>query len=291
MATVTQKIRVRSKRYQRRFANRAEQKRRVPWPESPPPQDGSTAAVIVSFNTRELTRHTLHSLFSAVGPDLGSVVVVDNGSDDGSLEDLRAAAHSGALTLLENRGLSQHGPGLNAALSYLAAVPEALDISEVWLLDSDVVILREDVLKDARRAMRLSGAAVVGEKRSHSDLVLLCSILLDPRRAWRADTPVFLWDGLPSDELQEHLLQQRERIEQFPFADGGYLIHVGAGTLRMLRERGEEVGDWSATYSGLDDGEDRYLSLLTNFRRGAGALDATDFAECLRELRSPGGEQ
>lgn len=278
MSSMWRKVRTRMGAYRRRYVNGREQRRRVPWPTDESPTSGRTVVVIVSFNTRELTRHTLWSLFSQLGRQVDEVVVVDNGSDDGSLEDLQSAADRGAITLAKNKGVPQHGPGINCALSMLAARPNSHEIGRVWILDSDVVVLRPDTLQDALRAMESSGAAMVGERRLDGDLLLLCSVVIDPAKVWIAQNPVFRWDGLPSDELQRDLQERGQKTAHFPFSEGRYLLHVGGGTLRVLADRGASTGhQWDPTYSWLTDGEAVYAQELARFRADAGRLNAEEF--------------
>jgi len=79
------------------------------------------AVVTVSYNTRELTALLLWSLRTIVNwPDL-EIVVVENGSADGSAELLAEAAQAGICVLLANDVNRQHGPGLNQGISWLAA--------------------------------------------------------------------------------------------------------------------------------------------------------------------------
>jgi GT2 family glycosyltransferase len=91
------------------------------WPTGDGAGGASVAAVTVSYNTRELTALLLWSLRTIVRwPEL-EIVVVDNGSRDGSAQLLAEAERGGVCTLLANPGNRQHGPGLSQGISHLAA--------------------------------------------------------------------------------------------------------------------------------------------------------------------------
>ncbi len=93
------------------------------WPAGPAASRESATALIVSYNTRELTAFLLWSLRTIVSwPEL-EIVVVDNGSRDGSPQLLAEAGRGGVCTLLANHGNRHHGPGLNQGISYLASRP------------------------------------------------------------------------------------------------------------------------------------------------------------------------
>ena len=93
------------------------------WPAGPGASRGSVAALTVSYNTRELTAFLLWSLRTILRwPEL-EIVVVDNGSRDGSAQLLAEAERDGVCTLLANHGNRHHGPGLNQGISYLASRP------------------------------------------------------------------------------------------------------------------------------------------------------------------------
>jgi len=65
------------------------------WPAVPGASRGSVAALTVSYNTRELTAFLLWSLRTIVSwPEL-EIVVVDNGSRDGSAQLLAEAGREG----------------------------------------------------------------------------------------------------------------------------------------------------------------------------------------------------
>jgi len=54
----------------------------------------------------------LWSLYRFLGPELRSVVFVDNGSSDGSSEILQACARAGLCELILNSTNRYHGPGM-----------------------------------------------------------------------------------------------------------------------------------------------------------------------------------
>jgi hypothetical protein len=92
------------------------------WPADPRASRKSATALVVSHNTRELTAFLLWSLCTVVSwPEL-EIVVVDNGSRDGSAQLLAEAGRGGVCTLLANHGNCHHGPGLNQGISYLASL-------------------------------------------------------------------------------------------------------------------------------------------------------------------------
>jgi glycosyltransferase involved in cell wall biosynthesis len=91
------------------------------WPGKSGAGHEKVAVVTVSYNTQELTALLLWSLRTIVNwPDL-EIVVVDNGSADGSAELLAEAAQARICVLLANDVNRQHGPGLNQGISWLAA--------------------------------------------------------------------------------------------------------------------------------------------------------------------------
>jgi hypothetical protein len=127
------------------------------WPAGPGASRGSVAALTVSYNTRELTAFLLWSLCTILSwPEL-EVVVVDNGSRDGSAQLLAGAERGGACTLLANQGNRHHGPGLNQGISYLAARSGSRP-EWIWILDSDVVAARPSDGGDPSLGLLVSAA-------------------------------------------------------------------------------------------------------------------------------------
>lgn len=86
--------------------------------------------VTVSYNTLELTAFLLWSLHRVLDSPDAEVVIVDNGSIDGSGELLSDAQDAGLCVLLVNDRNVGHGRALNQALSFLSSRPRLLD--RVW---------------------------------------------------------------------------------------------------------------------------------------------------------------
>ena len=88
------------------------------WPSTNPSIDPSGVVVVtVNYNTKRLVSMLLWSLYRFLGFELRSVIVVDNGSSDGSTEILQACARAGLCELIPNAANRYHGPATNQALS------------------------------------------------------------------------------------------------------------------------------------------------------------------------------
>lgn len=160
---------------------------------------GRVAIVTVSFNTLELTALLLWSLHRVLEWPDTEIIIVDNGSTDGSRELLAEAQDAGFCVLLVNDRNVGHGLALNQALSFLSTRPHRPD--RVWILDSDCVVARPSVL--AHVACGDGGAAaIVGEPPWdpwHGQMrFALYSLLVDPAKVVRPDVELFEEGGDPA---------------------------------------------------------------------------------------------
>jgi Glycosyl transferase family 2 len=208
--------------------------------------------VVVSHATRDHLSHLLLTLFRVLPEHaVARLVVVDNASTDGSRERLAALADAGLLTLIANRRQRHHGPALNQALSWLAR--HAPETEAVLVLDSDVLVLRAEAVRNALAALRASGAGLLGQEerlREHdADLVPLNALLLDPRQVWRAPIEPFHDEGDPSAGLQRSALAAGVGIAFFPLRHHSYLLHLGRGTLARVG-RGHREHAWAQAHPG-----------------------------------------
>lgn len=270
----------------RLWDNLAEGWRRTPWPAGAEVRDAPAVAVVtVNYNTAELTAHLLYSLFRVLEPrSLARVVVVDNDSDDGSAALLSALRDRGLIDLVRNQWLTYHGPGLNRGLSHLARLQQrgAADTDLVWVLDSDVVVLRPQVLTDAVRSLTSNRAALAAELGPEEPALLpkgcfyVSSMLIDPGRAWRRGVRPFWEHGSPGAGMQRSLEDRREPMVEFPFYRDQYLLHLGQGTLDRLVARNDRANryyQWATRprsytyhYSGNPDGARHYDAFLRRFQ-------------------------
>jgi glycosyltransferase involved in cell wall biosynthesis len=255
------------------------------------------AAVTVSYNTRELTAFLLWSLRTIVNwPEL-EILVVDNGSRDGSAQLLAEAEGGGVCTVLANPGNRHHGPALNQAISSLASRPGSRP-EWIWILDSDVVAARPDALSAAITTARQHSAALVGEPQNdqwHPDGRFgMYSLLMDPVVAWREEAGPFADGGDPSLGLLVCAVRLGIPMAPFPFAAAGHVIHRGRGSLAAVHAAGDRshpfyewAGDHHAPhFAGIPGADQRYDALLQEFRQETGQLTGrTLTAACHRGRR------
>jgi GT2 family glycosyltransferase len=158
------------------------------WPRSRHADARGVVVIAVNYNTRDLIAVLLWSIHRALRDRAQCVLVVDNGSTDGSRALLEGCREAGLCELIANDANRYHGPALNQAMSHLAA-REGDALSErprwVWLLDSDCVVVRADVLTDVISEASSHRAALVGERWwdpwHDCDRLALHSLLIDPR--------------------------------------------------------------------------------------------------------------
>jgi Glycosyl transferase family 2 len=263
--------------------------RRTPWP------IGSTAAgseqprvgiVVASFNTRRLIAHLVFSLYRLLGRgEFAQIVVVDNASNDGSRELLNALHSARLIHLIRNRSQRYHGPALTQGISWLARRQRAVAADDrldyVWVLDSDVIVLRRDTVQAALNLLEGSNAAVVGQRmgdpvydrllRNNREMLNPCSLMLDPARIWRQPIAPFVEDGAPSTALQVAADEHGLPLIGFPFIEDCYLLHLGRGTLREVaagQVTANRYYEWAANHRDYHfGGQANGARLLADFVR------------------------
>jgi glycosyltransferase involved in cell wall biosynthesis len=246
-----------------------ERLRRVAWPRrtDPPPDPPRVSVVTVNYNTGPLVARLIFSVCRVLAPPApATIVVVDNGSTDGSGSLLGPLADAGIVQVVDNVRRPYHGPGLNRGVSFLARAQRdgTIDTDLVWALDSDVAVLRAAVA-----ALRAGRAVMVGQEQPYDQArprldryAHPASLLFDPRVVWRHSVPAFLEDGAPAVMMQHVLRRRGRRVVDHPFFADGYLLHLGGGTLGTLVRDGlvdNRYHDWGlehgvAHYHGNRDG-------------------------------------
>ena len=224
-------------------------------------RSNKVAIAVVSYNTAPLVSLLLFSLFRVLGRDqIARIVVVDNASTDDSPQMLKAFQEQGLLDVIFNKKQQYHGPALNQAIKHLADVNRKIGESQdgfdhVWILDSDVIVLRRDAFAHAAKFLEEQQAAVVGEFQYDAlseGYAHISSLLIDPEKVWRRSVTPFEHSGAPARSLQISLRRHSLKICDFPFRSQNYILHLGRGTLKVIAENNERDNpyyDWAMQHS------------------------------------------
>jgi glycosyltransferase involved in cell wall biosynthesis len=261
----------------------------------------SVAVVVANYNTCRLIAQLVFSLYRLLGRDqFSQVVVVDNASTDGSREVLAALHRARLIHLIRNRTQRYHGPALTQGISWLTR--SRSQVEYVWVLDSDVVVLRSDTVRDALATARQADAAAVGQKlgdpaynrllTKNPEMLDPCSMLLDPRRMWQSSIPPFLEDGAPATALQLAADGLGLRLVDFPFVEDEYVLHLGRGTLREIALSGDAPNryyEWALDhqephFGGHSRGAELYREFCDRFEAEVGELTPENLVQAI--LRS-----
>jgi glycosyltransferase involved in cell wall biosynthesis len=222
-------------------------------------REGTKSGIIVaSYNTATLISHLLFSIFRILDRKfVARIVVVDNGSTDGTLPLLRELKRAGLIDLIENRRQKYHGPALNQAVNYLKKITRrsqspADAIRYILIVDSDTVVLRPDLLDKSIAAIEDSQAALAGQFQSLDyydfSYAHISCILFKPHLVWRRRIAPFDDGGEPGLAMQISMEKAGLKRLDFPFRNHGFLVHLGRGTLRAIYENEEKDNkhyEWS----------------------------------------------
>ncbi len=258
------------------------------WP--PAVSEAPTGVVIasVNYNTKPLIAQLLWSVYRFLGDTVESILIVDNGSTDGSVELLQEVAAAGLCELIVNRQNRHHGPALSQAISHLAQRQQSHLNGHpwIWLLDSDCLIARADAATAAIDAAVAANAALVGESYwnqwNDDDRFFGFSLLLDPAQAWRAAIGAIPDGGDPIGDFEQACRAQGVSCLAFPYTQDGYLIHLGRSTLAAVRQRGETENPhyaWAQDhhephFQQVSAAQGRYAELAKEFNEQVPTLEA-----------------
>ena len=259
------------------------------WPDMPSASGDRVAVVTVSYNTKELTALLIWSLRSILDWPALEIVVVDNGSADGSAELLAEAEEAGLCVYIRNEINRMHGPGLNQGISLLASRGEQLP-TWVWVLDSDVVVVHPGALAASLAFAEHEAAALLGESwwdqwhKVHRFETY--SLLFRPSEVWRPGAEAFAEGGDPSFDLLQSAKEREIHLAEFPFVADSYIIHRGRASLAAVAESGEVSNphyEWAVTkhepHFGLVAGaKEEYEELLRTFRKEVGEISGSTLA-------------
>lgn len=213
--------------------------------------------VIVNYNTRDLLTILLFSIFKNLSIDrISKIIIVDNNSQDGSKILLKNLNNNPLIKVVNNRNQQYHGPALNQGIALLNKIRKReKPFRFIWILDSDVIILKKNILKDAIDFMINKNAAVIGQfQYDHSNLgdPHVSSILIDPEKVWNRQIHPFTNNGMPTVLFYKDIRKHEMKIYDFPFRSNNYILHIGRGTLMQIFKNQEKINQhfqWSNTHN------------------------------------------
>lgn len=245
----------------------------------------NVSIVIVNYNTKLLISSLIYSIYKQCYGSFNRIIVVDNNSNDGSKELLYDMHDAGLIDIILNEKQRYHGPGLNDGIDFLTKCQkhpnEEKDITDyIWVLDSDVVILRNDTIKNSIKGLKEANACLCGQ---FSDNISwgyadISSLLFDPILIWKRGFSPFEEHGLPAKALQESVIKHSLKRLDFPYQKDNYIIHLHRGTLKGISANDLKNNRYYSWAKGLDNSYNTLPEVYTKFM--------TKFNEEVPELTS-----
>ncbi len=190
--------------------------------------------IIVNWNTRELLRDCLASVYEQTWPVGLEVIVVDNASSDGSVEMLEAQFPQ--VTVIAN----------DTNVGFAAANNQGMEIARgryVLLLNSDTVVLDGAIDKALAYAQRHPEAAVVGCRVLNADRTLQNTCFMYPSVLNMTLAASYLYKLFPRSRFFG-----RERMTWWPRDDEREVDVVTGCFMMVRREAIEQVGMFDTNY-------------------------------------------
>lgn len=199
---------------------------------SVPASDLVVSAVIVSFNTRPLTTRCLRTLLPEITPFSSEVIVVDNGSADGSVAAVREEFPT--VRVIESGQNIGFGPANNLALREAQG-------KYLLLLNSDAFPQPGAIGKLVNYLEEHPDVGVVGPRLLNTDgsMQLSCFRFPTPRQAWCEN----LW---VSSMFPEHLVLGNYR--RWPHDSEREVDWIVGACMLMRREVFEQVGGFDESF-------------------------------------------
>jgi glycosyltransferase involved in cell wall biosynthesis len=278
-----------------------EEQHRWPSPYNAVGEPSRVAVVTVNYNTRDLIALLLWSVYRVLEPSALTVVVVDNGSIDGSPQFLADLSTAGLCSVLANDRNCGHGSGLNQAMSFLAHRAEVIGAGPdwVWVLDSDCVVARPDALSAPLGKAVASGASLVGEYQCDQwhgvERFGAHCLLFEPATVWRDPVSVFSDGGDPVFELLASASRNGLVSAPFPFLSDGYAVHLGRGSLAWVaanEDRANPLYDWALGhhiphFANVAGAAERYVELQAQFLTDVEGSSSAALVQACAKPRSP----
>jgi GT2 family glycosyltransferase len=231
------------------------------------------SVIIVNWNTRSLLKDCLSSVFSRVGDSNTEVIVVDNGSDDGSTEMVKRDFPDAVLIANDsNRG-------------FAAANNQGLGVAKgryVLLLNSDTIVHGDVLSRSVKFMDRRPGAGAMGCRVLNADGTIqpscsrfpsLLNLILLTSGLWKLGAGGFFdryqmrrWDRCDEREVETisgcYLLVRRDAMHEVGGLDENFFF-FGEETDWCRRLRGQ---GWKVVFAPVGD--------ITHFGGGSsGALN------------------
>lgn len=200
--------------------------------------------IIVNWNTKDLLRNCLNSIYGTVQGIAFEIIVVDNASHDGSMAMLREEFPQ--VTIIENTTNRGFGAANNQAISIMKG-------RYALLLNTDTILTKD------------AGYELFSFMEAHPDAATACGQLLNADGSKQNSIASFptLWTLFLNTSLLEYLLPKSYPSKRYDYK-GPIEIDSGIGACLMVRKQAiDEVGMFDERYFFFFEETDWALQMKT----------------------------